>query len=323
MWDYDSLIGKAKVYFTRAQEHPKADDEVMAIWLLLGLEFLLRAPLAKVSPILLAEPDHALDAAGFPSPDGTEPKSIATKTVVIRLQRVVENFTPDRSKDANFLINIRNKELHTGSVAVGLDASTWLPRFVRVLEVVCENLSLEPEYFIGSELIEQGRALIDAENQKLVAEIRKKIATCKAVFELLRPEEVAARVLDIPDRRGESETIPGLGPGPSQEAFESWKKIVAETGAEPEFVECPSCAQRAAVRLRRVRVTNERLEDESILRDSVFVGIGMTCAVCGLDLSNTAELRAAGIAQQYKREEEESLEERFEFAYDGPDYGND
>ncbi|MET7863697.1 hypothetical protein [Micromonospora taraxaci] len=323
MWDYDSLISKAKAYFTRAQEHPKADDEVMAIWLLLGLEFLLRAPLAKVSPILLAEPDFALDAAGFPSPDGSEPKSVATRTVVARLQRVVEGFTPERSKDANFLINIRNKELHTGSIAVGLDPATWLPRFIRVLDVICEHLSLPAGHLIGYELVEQGRALVDAEDKRLVFEIKGKITSCKTVYEILRPDEVAARRLDIPDPRGQYETIPGLGPGPTFDAFKAWQKIVEQTGYEPEFVACPACGERAAVRLKHVRATGERLEGESIFRDTVFVGTGMTCMVCGLALSSTAELRAAGIAQQYKREEEESLEDRFGISYDSEDYGND
>jgi hypothetical protein len=55
----------------------------------------------------------------------------------------------------------------------------------------------------------------------------------------------------------------------------------------------------------------------------VFVGTGMTCVVCGLELQSTAELRAAGLPQQYTREEEESLEDRFGAMYDGEDYGNE
>jgi hypothetical protein len=51
---------------------------------LLGLEFLLRAPLAKVNPTLLADPsrnDNAvMYAAGFPIAPGDQPKSIQTHT---------------------------------------------------------------------------------------------------------------------------------------------------------------------------------------------------------------------------------------------------
>ncbi|GIH21191.1 hypothetical protein [Rugosimonospora africana] len=323
MWDYDSFIGKAKVYFERAREHPRLDYEVLAIWLLLGLEFLLRAPLARISTTLLAEPDFALDAAGFPSPEGTEPKSIASKTVIVRLQRVVEGFTPSRATDANYLINIRNRELHTGSVAVGLDSDTWLPRFIRLVDVICAHLTLEPKDLIGSELLAQGRALVADEDKKLVAEVQKRIASARAHFQLLRPDEVATRQLDIPDARGQYEMLPGFGPGPSPAAGAAWSRIVAETGTAPAFIRCPACGAQAAVRLQLVRATSERLEDESIYRDIVFVGTGMTCVVCGLELSSTAEMHAAGLPQQYTREEEESLEERFGAAYEGEDYGND
>jgi hypothetical protein len=323
MWDYDSFMGKAKVYFERAREHPKLDYEVLAIWLLLGLEFLLRAPLAKVSPTLLAEPDFALDAVGFPSPEGAEPRSIATKAVVTRLQRVVEGFTPSRSTDANYLINIRNKELHTGSVAVGLDSDTWLPRFIRVIDVICAHLGVQSEYLIGSELLAQGRALVADEDKKLVADIQKRIFASRAHFQQLRPDEVSTRRLDIPDVRGQWTMLPGFGPGPSPAAGEEWKKIVAETRTVPAFVNCPACGEKSAVRLQLVRATGERLEDESIFRDLVFVGTGMTCVICGLDLRGTAELRAAGLPQQYTREEEESLEDRFGTTYEGEDYGKD
>jgi hypothetical protein len=77
MWDYDGLIGKARIYFERAEAVDEADDDAFAVWLLLGLEFLLRAPLAKVNPVLLADPngDAILHAAGFPSgPDAKDPK---------------------------------------------------------------------------------------------------------------------------------------------------------------------------------------------------------------------------------------------------------
>jgi hypothetical protein len=40
MWNYDGFMGKAGLYFTRAKEHPRVEDDVMAVWLLLGPELL-------------------------------------------------------------------------------------------------------------------------------------------------------------------------------------------------------------------------------------------------------------------------------------------
>jgi hypothetical protein len=56
MCSYDSLLGKARIYFIKGREHPHADNEVFALWMLLGLEFLLRAPLGQ----------SALDSIGRP-----------------------------------------------------------------------------------------------------------------------------------------------------------------------------------------------------------------------------------------------------------------
>lgn len=40
MWDYDSLLAKTQVYLQRAEDHPHANDDEFALWMLLGLEFL-------------------------------------------------------------------------------------------------------------------------------------------------------------------------------------------------------------------------------------------------------------------------------------------
>ncbi len=155
MWDYDGLMGKACVYFERAEAVAVADDDAFAIWLLLGLEFLLRAPLAKVHPALLADPngDSILHAAGFPgSPGGKEPKSIQATTVISRLGRIVEGFTVERENEATILTALRNRELHTSEAALAsIDVSVWLPGFTRVAEVICGHLGLDATDVVGTQ----------------------------------------------------------------------------------------------------------------------------------------------------------------------------
>lgn len=197
MWDYDGLIGKARVYFDRAASVNDAEDDAFAIWLLLGLEFLLRAPLARVNPILLADPngDAILHAAGFPGgPDGKDPKSIQVTTVISRLRRIIEQFTSDRENDATFLTALRNRELHTSEAAlVTIDASLWLPRFTRVADVICAHLGFDATNVVGEEVVLQGRALVDAEDKKLAHEVATRIAASKAFVGQLRDTEVHDR----------------------------------------------------------------------------------------------------------------------------------
>jgi hypothetical protein len=321
VWEYESFQAKAQLYFTRAREHPAAEDDVLALWLLLGMEFLLRAPLAKVHPALLAEPNGSaiMHACGVPlKPDGTQPKSVQTKTVILRLGSVVPGFDKDREEDASFLAGLRNEELHSSEAALVLDIDKWLPHFTRVVEVICTHLKIDPESLVGREIMEQGRALVDIADKKLEHEVRERIAKAKEFFSRLRPEEVEARRAALQATIGRrvvrrSRTV--------RRVVESRSQIPK---APTQIVVCPACEQRVPMLLGAVRSTNQRLEDDSIVRDVIYIGRSVSCVVCDLELRSTAEIRAAGIPQQYVREERESLEDRFASMWDeGEDYGND
>lgn len=299
MWDYDGLIGKAGVYFERAESVAEADDDAFAIWLLLGLEFLLRAPLAKINPMLLADPngESILHAAGFPgTSDAKEPKSVQVTTVITRLRRIVGDFTVARENDATLLVALRNRELHTSeAVLESIDVALWLPRFTRVAEVICTHLGLDAIVFVGKEVMGRGRALVDAEDKKLAHEVATRIATAKAFAQQLNETEVHHR----------------------------WEPAQASRMYPAVVVNCPACGLDVAMNLEQIRTTNERLNDGEIRRDIISVARGLHCPVCSLALTSTAEVSAAGLPQQYTRTETESFEDRFLSSYEPDDYGND
>jgi len=270
MWDYDGLMGKACVYFERAEAVAVADDDAFAIWLLLGLEFLLRAPLAKVHPALLADPngDSILHAAGFPgSPGGKEPKSIQATTVISRLGRIVEGFTVERENEATILTALRNRELHTSEAALAsIDVSVWLPGFTRVAEVICGHLGLDATDVVGTQTMKHGRALVDAQDKKLMHDVTKRIAEAKAFVKQLSETEVHDRHEAAIASR------------------EDWTEYV---------VDCPACGLDVTVELEPIRTTNERIEDDEIVRDVISVARVLDCSVCGLKLTGTADISAA------------------------------
>jgi len=307
MWDYESYLGKAKVYFSRATEHPSADDEIPTLWLLLGLEFLLRAPLARVHPTLLADPqlgggDAIMQAAGYPlKVDGGAPKSVTTRTVITRLGAVVPGFK-EIEDEAHFLVGLRNEELHGSDLALAIGASKWMPQFTRVVDVVCAHLGVASDDFVGRPMMNHGRSLVGEEDKRLAHEIAKRIETAKQFVSRLKPEEISARRETAVSRRI-SENM--------------WK--VTESLAK---VECPACQSELSVQLNGVRTSNEKLEEDEIHRDVVYVAASMQCLVCELQLKSTAEIRNAGLEQQWVQHEIESLEDRYMAAY-GEDYGND
>jgi hypothetical protein len=320
MWEYESFLAKAQLYFTRARKHPVAEDDVLAIWLLLGMEFLLRAPLAKVHPALLAEPNGnaIMHACNVPlKPDGTQPKSVQTKTVISRLGSIVPGFDKDREEDASFLTGLRNEELHSSEVALELEIVKWLPHFTRVIEVICDHLTLDPEKLIGRGIMEQGRALVDIADKKLEHEVRQRIAKAKEFFSRLRSEEVEARraALQATIRHNSSR---------GRTIQELMNRAAVAPKSPNQMVMCPACGEKNPMILGAVRSTSQRLEDDDIVRDVIYIGRVFSCIVCDLELKSTAEIRAAGIPQQYVREERESLEDRFTRMWDeGEEYGNE
>ena len=295
MWEYDSLIGKAQVYFARAREHPHSDDEEFALWLLLGLEFLLRAPLAQIHPSLLAAPEgnSILHSVGVTTIEN--PKSIPAHTVIDRLGHVIPGFGGDRQSDARDLVALRNNELHTGSaILAAVTNEAWLPRFTRVAEALCAHLGLSVEDLVGEEVAELGSALVDAEDKRLAAEVAKRIQDCSEFFQKLQATEVTAR-----------------------------RRPVGLVRPLVEVTTCPACAEHGDLALMTVRSTDERLEDDDFVSDRICVATGFGCAVCGLVLTGTAEVKAAGLPQQVTRTERESAIDRFMSDYVDDDYGND
>lgn len=319
MWDYDGFIGKAQLYFGRAQEHQRVEDDVLAVWLLLGLEFLLRAPLAKVNPTLLADPNGnaIMHAAGFPVKPGDQPKSIPAHTVISRLGIVITEFSKERQNDATFLIGLRNDELHGSDSPLEMDITRWLPHFTRVVDVVCLHLGLDPADIVGQQIIAQGRTLVDDADKSLEREIDKRIAAAKAVFSHLRTEEIEARRALIP-RRLSFDQRHGCPPGMTITAWVAAMRVPSSI----EFVRCPACNEEIPMRLQAVRTTDERLEEGEIVRDVVYIAIGLSCPMCDLELANTAEIRAAKITQQYVKHERETFQARYLDTFE-PDYGND
>jgi hypothetical protein len=83
------------------------------------------------------------------------------------------------------------------------------------------------------------------------------------------------------------------------------------------------CATDGPLELAQVRRTNERIQDDVIYYDDIYVAESYACSVCGFLLSDTAEIAAAGLDQVYTRPQEESVSERYMNTYEGEDYGND
>src|SRR5258708_31250076 len=135
-WSYDSLWQKTREYMQKALDEDR-DGPLFPFWSTLALELLCRATLAKIHPALLADPqgDNILYAFGY----GTvkNPKSIPSKTLFLRCQAVVTEFTDEDVKFCMSMVERRNAELHSGSSAFDdLPTSFWMARYFRVCKIL-------------------------------------------------------------------------------------------------------------------------------------------------------------------------------------------
>ena len=117
MWSEQDYWSKGQLYIRRAQL-AEADEGLYAFWMALAMEFIARAALSKVSPVLNADPkevDSILFALG--EGDAGRLKTVPLHSVFERCVKVVDGFEEPHRNFCGFLGVQRNEELHTGTLA--------------------------------------------------------------------------------------------------------------------------------------------------------------------------------------------------------------
>ncbi|MYS85232.1 hypothetical protein [Embleya scabrispora] len=130
-FDHEALWMKAKLFLNRAMDDDdsRGFDE-HALWAALALELLAKAALARVSPLLIAEPNeegsNLLIASGLVKGDAKF-TSVRAKTLMARCHRA---FKPFDQSEAMKIINGRNEYLHSsGTGFMAIPAHLWWPRY--------------------------------------------------------------------------------------------------------------------------------------------------------------------------------------------------
>lgn len=294
MWDHEAYLAKAQAYFTRAAQNPNGDEFI--VWGILGVELLARAALAKVSPSLNAAMDgpSLLDSLGYPDPNGKQAKSIPMHTVLTRLPVVVVGFTPDRVAEFEYLMELRNAELHTATVRLDEPVSNWLPKLVRAIAPLAIHLGVSVEDLLGGEVAELGQSYVDADDKKVLQEVRTRINAAREFWGRLTSDEQAARV------------------------------PMTRCASGGRVQKCPGCSCPMTLDASAIRSSRSYIDDDNDRVQKVeYVITGGVCQACGLELRSTAEVRSAGLAQAFHEIEVEEVYAEREPDYVDDDYGND
>ncbi|MFJ2532586.1 hypothetical protein [Microbacterium maritypicum] len=118
--EFDELWGKARLFAKRSLDpDAQRDFGERVFWATTALEFLAKAALAHVSPLLIVPPDadgkHVLATLGVIAHDGANIQTIQAKALWARAERV---FRPFSGKEATHFSAIRNDYMHGSGTGV-------------------------------------------------------------------------------------------------------------------------------------------------------------------------------------------------------------
>lgn len=188
-YDHEALWSKAKVFLNRAMDpDPSRSFDEQALWASAALELLGKAALARVSPLLIAEPTeegvNILIATGLIE-GSAKFTSVSASTIFKRCQRA---FRPFSAADAQQFAAARNEYLHGSDIGfMTLPPQAWWPRYWALAAILITAQDREIEDLVGPDRVrvveahlEQNSKNVEHRTEALVARARQRIAQYRA-----------------------------------------------------------------------------------------------------------------------------------------------
>lgn len=277
-WEKDTLLSKSKIFFDKAFQEDK-ENIFFGLTCDMGLETLSRAALAKISPTLLAEPDkdqqnllHALNIGSAKSPK----KSIGTSQVLMLCKTLIPEFTEEHLKSASAIVNRRNEEVHTGTVAF-LEYRTqhWIEGFYKCCKVLADFLGESLDHIFGAEKAKAAQLILKETETKVIEKTKSLIDAHEKVFEAKSEEEIN-QLIEEAEKQGE---------------------ILSHN--KHHKVKCPACSCVATVTGDVYGKDLIEHGDYEIIVKQTVIPTKFCCLDCGLKLTGYGQLSTAGAGDHY------------------------
>ena len=294
MWSEEEYWSKGQLYIRRAQS-AEADDGLYPFWMSLAMEFIARAALSKVSPVLNADPKQVENIyAALGLGDVGTPKTVPLHSVFARCVSVVDGFEERHKKFCDFLGVQRNEELHAGGLPFeDLKLQDWLQSYYEVLDILCQHMEHELDELLGSDEAEAACELLKSSAEGLQSSVKQSIAAHRKVFEDRSEEE---------RQQLRSEAL--------------IRSLTANVSSDlSATTDCPACSSSGLVTGRSIRKSRPYYNGENLLEEVTCLSETYSCHACGLRLPSASDLRWSGIEPQFTVEIETSLHELQEMEY--------
>ena len=245
------------------------------------------------------------------------PKSIQMKTVLKRCKRITPEFTDRKEKFCLGLVDLRNRELHSGEpVFEAYPTRLWLAEYYRVCKILLHAVDKELEDMLGPEEAAGAEQMVSEMEKETQKEAHDLVAQARKSFESLPKERERRRAM-------------------GDEKAKHSKRLSWTT------VDCPACGAKAVVAGKRTGTSEPRLKQDVIVQEHVYIPVKLSCPTCSLNLDGYGLLHAVGLGGQFSAEQEHDpvefhgidpyelvdaekiVENYFKRSYAGEDYGND
>lgn len=311
-FDHEALWIKAKLFLNRAMDDDSRSFDEQALWAALALELLAKAALARVSPLLIAEPNeegtNLLIASGLVKGDARF-TSVRAKTLMSRCHKA---FKPFDQAEADKIIRGRNEYLHSsGAGFMAIPPHAWWPRYWAQAAILVTALDRDIEELVGSDR----EPTVTKHLERNAKNLEQRT---EALIE--RAKQRRQQWLD--------------GTLPAKVAAE-WKtsQYLSATMSHSEAATCPACESAGLLEgdeVGNVEINypptagygSEEEYDGHYLDDiSVTLTIGadhFSCSGCQLVLNSSDLVRQAGLDTEFDVEGDVD-----EYVGQEPEYGND
>ncbi|ASK87274.1 hypothetical protein [Sphingorhabdus sp. SMR4y] len=291
-WGRDHLFDKAKLYSQRAGEQD-FNSAMYGFWMSLSLELLARAALAKIHPVLLADPTNEgnIHYVFGINPKGN-PRSVAAKAVFARCSVLIDKFTDKMSGHCLLMADRRNKELHSGAAAFeNIPSDNWLPATFEVFEVLLEHLGSSLDDFLGNEHAGVAKGMLQDRRDHIEKEVKDRVS-------------VASKAFASQDGKAKAQRIETAAA-----ALKNWEN----ESPLGQIVDCPACGLPAAITGESVNRGPLKVseDDGTLTREVRVLPNKFACPTCGLKMDGYQELLQVNLGKVFTSEEDEDPIEFF------------
>lgn len=275
-WSKDSLFAKAQLYAEVMFEN-QANNWQFGLWSAFVIEMLVRATIANVSPVLIADSKdwnnllHALDKPS--KKQKFVAKSAPISELIQRVEDLADGFTREHSNFCASHLARRNSEVHSGNMPFeNIGTSLWLPSFFTVCQVLASEIGESLESLFGSDIAEQAKEEVEAYKDDKSNAVKDTIAAHKTVWgdKTLEEQEQA---------RKQAATVSLRHYG--------------------HRVNCPACGCTALLQGKAAGEVKKEVSDDGIIERQVMRPETFQCVACGLKISGYSKLIASGLGDTY------------------------